>query len=44
MKKRFKRAWSWIWERRGEFAWGVFQGVIGGAIGLLMVTLYLRGR
>lgn len=36
--------WGRLRDHWKDFAWGVFQGVIGALIGLLFVTLYLRGR
>ncbi|HEY1157104.1 MAG TPA: hypothetical protein VGE95_12535 [Arthrobacter sp.] len=39
-----KRAYAALRENAGRIGWAVAEGVIGGGIGLLAVTLYLKAR
>ena len=44
MKKRLKRLGKVLAGHGVWLFWGVFEGLIGGAVGILLVTLWLRGR
>lgn len=41
---KLKRLGTALRDNAGRIGWAVFEGGIGAGVGLLAITLYLRGR